>query len=234
MKKKRILLLLLISFAFITSGFIFKNKKNHRVEDKWSGTVSLVIVRIDSGKAEDFSHKADWYEKNVWRMEADIINNSGMARSIIKGNRWGKSIDKLPPYVSSSATDTTFGRGEDSTELLLGIIKEDNEYGFSVDIPATLGFKIRHSIVDGVIQPIIREDLSEAETQILIERQQLGSNPDILTGKIIEKDTLPSDPGNIATITTTREWKLTRSGKKNTISTIQKNKPNPAAIKPKK
>ena len=121
-----------------------------------------------------------------WWMIAKITNNFGNA-------------------LDSAITESTEGdkfrcATSDTTELELGIEEDKNEYGITVRVPGCYGQSINKygDVSDGAMTD---------ETAIVINRQQLGSNHDILKGNIVLIDTLPDGTRAVTTYT----WDLKKS-----------------------
>jgi hypothetical protein len=78
--------------------------------------------------------------------------------------------------------DTSYAFGTAPTELELDI--DGQEYGFTVDIPACSGKHISKRYRNFALDATIIDDVSQGESQIRVERQKVGSNPNVLSGMI--------------------------------------------------
>lgn len=125
--------------------------------------------------------------RSEWRMEANIKNDTGTA-------------------IHSSITESIYGdhsfcKTVAKTELELGIDEESGEYSINVPVPGCYGTVTdRYGKTDsmGVTD----------ETAIVIERQKLGKNPDMLAGQI---KTVDGPDLNGSTTVTIYEWNLKKA-----------------------
>ena len=196
MKKYNLFLLLLIPSLFIQS-----TKKNITLsedeEDLWTGTVSF--VERQTGKNIEIS---------LWKMEATITNNKGMAMHSFQ-------------FTDVNGT-TSVCKGGDETEISVGIDLETKKYSIEVPVPGCYG----QTNSGGKSTDFAKTD----ETAISINDQPL-KDPNLLEG------TITQNPGtneneSITTITTYK-WRLEKVNKKNKpVSQNPKPSPKPPATQP--
>lgn len=177
-------------------------------EELWTGNIIYRQITYDTVYG---THACGWQRDTSWgewRMEATIINNSGTAKSSSNGRRRGSSADTC---VNTSGTgaikDTIYASGQAPTELMLSIDDDAKEYGFTVDIPTCTGKKISDRYANGAFDQRIIDDMSEGDSQILVERYKLGKDRNVLSGRI-EKHEHPQKGVEHVQIW---EWNLKRS-----------------------
>jgi hypothetical protein len=140
-------------------------------------------------------------------MEANVINNIATTKSSLNGWRRGGGYDTCMA-AWGAIRDTTFANGNASAELELDIYQ--GEYGLTVNIPACTGKTISKRYRNFVLTDTIEEEVSETDSQIQVERQKVGSNPNVLSGKIELHDR--QEGRDFVQIW---KWDLTRTKKKN-------------------
>ena len=122
-----------------------------------------------------------------WRMEATITNDTGTAVHTYKfRNKLG---------------DESYCRAMAKTELDLGIDEDAGIYEISVPVPGCHGIATYHY---GGTDSFGVTD----ETGIMINKQRLGTNHNVLSGRIRDID--GPDPAGCTTITT-YEWNLRKT-----------------------
>lgn len=156
-------------------------------EDMWSGNIIYRQITYDTvygTYACGWQRDTSWGE---WRMEANIVNNKGTARSSSTGGRHGTS-ENTCDKTTGAIRVTMNASGQAPTQLDLSIDDEFKDYGFAVDIPTCTGKKISNIYLNGNSEEKIVDDFSEGESQILIERYKLGKDRNILIGRIEKND----------------------------------------------
>jgi hypothetical protein len=158
-------------------------------EDMWTGNIIFRQITYDTVYG---THVCGWQTDTSWgewRMQASIINNIGTAKSSSNGRRHGTSADTCVNVNGTGAIkDTIYASGQAPTELELSIDDEAKEYGFTVDIPACTGKKISDRYANGKFDQRIIDDMSEGDSQILVERYKLGKDRNTLSGRIEKHD----------------------------------------------
>jgi len=176
----------LFVFSLIIVFFLTQSNTNQKIiavanEDLWSGNINFSQITYDTVQGTHYcgwENDTSWSE---WRMEAGIINNSGTAKSSSNSWKQGSGYDSCMK-VYGAIRDTGYATGNAPTELELDI--DGQEYGFTVDIPACSGKHITKTYRNFVLDETIVEDAGQAESQIRVERQKIGSNPNVLSGII--------------------------------------------------
>jgi hypothetical protein len=176
---------LFIALLIVASLLIQSNTKPKILystyDDHWSGNISFSQIIYDTVHGTHYcgwDNDTSWSE---WRMEASVINNSATTKSSLNGWRRGAGYDTCMA-AWGAIKDTTFAEGNASAELELDIYQ--GEYGFTVDIPSCAGKTISKRYRNFVLTNTIVDDTSEGDSQILVEKQKVGSNPNVLSGKI--------------------------------------------------
>jgi hypothetical protein len=158
-------------------------------EEMWSGNILYRQITYDTIYG---THACGWQADTSWgewRMQASIINNKGTASSSSNGHRHGTAADTCINVNGTGAIiDTIYANGQAPTELVLSIDDDAKEYGFTVDIPACIGKKISDRYANGAFDQRIIDDMSEGDSQIMVERYKLGKDRNILTGRIEKHD----------------------------------------------
>ena len=152
-------------------------------EDMWSGNIIYRQITYDTvygTYACGWQRDTSWGE---WKMEANIVNNKGTAKSTSMGGRRGSAADSCDK-TTGGIKITMNATGQAPTLLDLSIYDEAKEYGFTVDIPPCTGKKISNIYINGNLEQTIVDDFGEGDSQILIERYKLGKDRNILTGRI--------------------------------------------------
>ena len=174
-----------ISFIIIMSLLTLSNTKPKNIlsahDDLWSGNITFSQIIYDTVHGTHYcgwENDTSWSE---WRMEANIINNKGTAKSSSNGWKRGSGYDSCM-VVYGAIRDTTYAIGSAPTELDLGI--DGQEFDFTIDIPACTGKHISKRYRNYALDATIVDDFSEGESQIRVERQKVGNNPNVLTGII--------------------------------------------------
>jgi len=125
--------------------------------------------------------------RHDWWMTATITNNVGYA------------LDSA--IIENTEGDKWRCATKDTTELELGIEEDKNEYGITVPVPGCYGYSITKygERLDGY-------GLTD-QTAIVINRQRLGPNHDILKGNLVLTDNSPDGSRTVTTYT----WDLKKS-----------------------
>jgi len=184
-----------------------KKIRSSTKEEMWTGSIIYRQINYDTvygTYACGWQADTSWGE---WRMEASIINNNGTAKSSSNGRRYGIAVNTCEVNRNGAIRDTIYANGQAATELMLSIDDETKEYGFTVDIPACTGKKISDRYTNGAFDQRIIDDMSEGDSQIMIERYKLGKDRNILSGRI-EKHEYPQKGIQQILIW---EWNLKRS-----------------------
>jgi hypothetical protein len=179
-----------IVLILLFQNFSGKQKFILHSEELWTGTITFSQITYDTVRGTHYcgwDNDTSWSE---WRMEANIINNKGSAKSNLFGWKRGSGYDTCMG-AWGAIRDTTYAIGNATTELDLGI--DGKEYGFTVDIPACTGTKISKRYRNFKLEDTIVDDVSEGDSQIHVDRQKVGTNPNILSGTIELRD--KSRPG---------------------------------------
>ena len=164
-----------------------KTKRDFTTEDMWSGNIIYRQITYDTiygTYACGWQRDTSWGE---WRMEANIVNNKGTAKSSSKGGQHGTSENTCEKHTGAIKV-TMNASGQAPTLLDLGIDDEAKEYGFTVDIPPCSGKKNSEIYLDGNLAQRIVDDFGEGDSQILVERYKLGKDRNILSGRIEKHD----------------------------------------------
>jgi len=177
MKKTSSLSLLLIPICLFQNNSE-KSFENFEDEDLWTGTVSF--VERQTGKNIEIS---------LWKMEATITNNKGMAMHSFQ-------------FTDVNGTTSACKNGNE-TELSVGIDFETKKYSIEVPMPGCYG----KTISGGKSTDFAKTD----ETAISISHQPL-KDPNLLEGTITEN---PGTDENGTGIITTYKWRLEKVNKKN-------------------
>jgi hypothetical protein len=184
-----------------------KNLESSTQEEMWTGNILYRQINYDTSYgtyACGWQADTSWGE---WRMEARIINNIGTAKSSSNGRRHGIAVNTCEINRNGSIRDTIYATGQAPTELILSIDEETKEYGFTVDIPPCTGKKISDRYANGAFDQRIITEMSEGDSQIMVERYKLGKDRNILSGRI-EKHEYPKKGIQHVLIW---EWNLKRS-----------------------
>jgi hypothetical protein len=169
-------------YLFITALVIaFFLTQSNTKQDLWSGNITFSQIIFDTVLGTHYcgwENDTSWSE---WRMEASIINDKGTAKSSSNGRKRGSGYDSCM-LAHGAIRDTSYAFGTAPTELELDI--DGQEYGFTVDIPACSGKHISKRYRNFALDATIIDDVSQGESQIRVERQKVGSNPNVLSGMI--------------------------------------------------
>jgi len=152
-------------------------------EDMWSGNILYRQITYDTiygTYACGWQADTNWGE---WRMEANIIKNTGTAKSSSTGGKHGTSANTCENRTGAIKVSMN-ASGQAPTQLDLSIDDETKEYGFTVDIPVCTGRKISEIYLNGALEQRIVDDFGEGDSQILIERYKLSRDRNILIGRI--------------------------------------------------
>lgn len=152
-------------------------------DDLWTGNISFSQITYDTVHGVHYCGWENDTSWSNWSMEASIINNNGTAKSSFNSYKRGNGYDTCMA-ASGAIKDTAYATGQAATELELGIDKEAKEYGFTVDIPSCTGKHKRKTYKNGILDENSTEDTGEDQSQIRVDNQKLGSNPNILSGRI--------------------------------------------------
>ncbi len=178
--KKHLFIGTLIIVFFLTQSSMKQTLRSVN-DDLWRGNITFSQITYDTVQG---THYCGWNNDtswNEWRMEANIINNKGSAKSNLYGWKRGSGYDTCMG-AWGAIRDTTYAIGNATTELDLGI--DGQEYDFTVDIPACTGKNISKRYRNFKLEDTIVDDVSEGDSQIRVERQKVGTNPNILSGTI--------------------------------------------------
>jgi hypothetical protein len=182
------------------------HKKNSQADDGlWSGEISFVQATFDTVHGTHYcgwENDTSWSE---WRMEADIVNNKGTARSSTSHRLRGSGYDSCV-NARGMIRDSCNGTGQDQTELDLGIDEGTKEYGFTVNIPPCTGMGIKISYRNGIAGTPMPSPCGQSDSQIFVDKQKMGTNRNILSGTIVY-DTLQAPGSRFMQIW---KWRLVR------------------------
>ena len=156
-------------------------------EDMWTGNILYRQITYDTIHG---TYACGWQADTIWgewRMEANIINSKGTAKSSSTGGRRGASENTCDKSIGAIRV-TMNASGQAPTQLDLSIDDELKEYGFTVDIPTCTGKKISNIYLNGNLTDKIVDDFSEGDSQILVERYKLGKDRNTLIGRIEKND----------------------------------------------
>ena len=176
-------------------------------EDIWTGKIIYTQINYDTSYG---TYACGWQADTIWgewRMEASIIKNQGTAKSSSNGRRHGIAVNTCEVNRNGAIIDTFYANGQAPTELVLSIDDDTKEYGFTVDIPACTGKKISDRYANGAFDQRIIDEMSEGDSQIMVERYKIGKDKNILSGRI-EKHEYPQKGIHHVLIW---EWNLKRS-----------------------
>jgi hypothetical protein len=207
MKKGLSLMPVIVIFMSIENFTVISKIHSSIQEEMWTGKIIYRQINYDTSYgtyACGWQTDTSWGE---WRMEASIINNMGIAKSSSHGRRHGISVNTCEGNRNGAIRDTIYAYGEAPTELMLSIDDETKEYGFTVDIPACTGKKISDTYLNDAFDQRIVTDMSEGDSQIMVESYKLGKDKNILSGRI-EKHEYPQKGIEHILIW---EWNLKRS-----------------------
>jgi hypothetical protein len=197
-------IIILMSIENINST---KKTQSSTQEEMWTGNIIYRQINYDTSYG---THACGWQADTIWgewRMEASVINNMGTAKSSSNGRRHGIAVNTCEVNRNGAIRDTFYATGQAPAELVLSIDDETKEYGFTVDIPACTGKKISDRYANGAFDQRIITDLSEGDSQIMIESYKLGKDRNILSGRI-ERHEYPQKGIEHVLIW---EWNLKRS-----------------------
>jgi len=182
MKNYLYILILFGVFCLFQSNSRMGKNINTDSNDLWNGKISFSQIIFDTVYGTHYcgwNNDTSWSE---WHMEASIINNKGTTKSSLNGWKRGGGYDTCMAALGA-IRDTTFAVGNAFAELELDIYQ--GEYGFTIDIPACSGKTISKRYRNFVLTDTIVDDVSEGDSQILVEKQKVGSNPNVLSGSIV-------------------------------------------------
>jgi hypothetical protein len=178
---KRYLITITLIIVFFLSQSNTKQTLRTASDNLWSGNITFSQIIYDTVHGTHYcgwDNDTSWSE---WRMEASVTNNKATTKSSLNGWRRGGGYDTCMA-AWGAIRDTTFANGNSSAELDLDIYQ--NEYGFTVDIPSCTGKTISKRYRNFALTNTIEDEASEGDSQIQVERQKVGSNSNVLSGKI--------------------------------------------------
>jgi len=225
MKNFNLTPVLIIAFVLLSNSKKQNEKTITKTADNWNGTVTWTKTSASKGKRKwEQNGKENVYRWDFsfeFKITVNFRNGKGTVVRADKTSNWDKdSIIFIHPedkYMIEERTKTIICNGQEVSDLSVEFSEDKKNYWisfFTPECPERLTYDVNNNIHGNTHNESVNDHQGiQITLPANFTGQQVGNNPDVLSGNFEEIIPAPNDEGG-GEITTKATWNLTKGASK--------------------